>query len=63
MITNNDMKLVLLDFGLRSPNTFMWVGFSKCGPSYNPDKFYKDDNNIVLGYEEFRNGDKNFNII
>jgi hypothetical protein len=57
------MKLELLDYGLRkvgSPIT--WVGFAKCGPSYNPDKFYKTDYGVIVGYEEFRMGDKNFNI-
>jgi hypothetical protein len=47
------MRLVLQGYGLKKFNTtFMYVGFSKCGPSLNGSKFYKDDNGVLMGYEE-----------
>lgn len=58
------MRLELKGFGLKIFNSvFIYIGFSKCGPSHNPDKFYKTDYGVVVGYEEYRIGDKNFNII
>ena len=44
------MRLVLQSYGLRKSNTFIYVGFS--GPSLNGSKFYKDDNGVLMGYEE-----------
>ena len=55
------MRLVLMDYGLKKPNTFIFVGFSKCGPSLNDRKFYKTDNNVRMGYEEILDM-KNFTI-
>lgn len=56
------MRLVLMHYGLRKPNTFIWVGFSKCGPSLNYERFYKTDNGVQIGYSETINGGKHFTI-
>ena len=44
------MKLILKDFGLKTPEG-VWVGFSKCGPSRNKSKFYKNEIGEVIGYD------------
>ena len=46
------MRLLLQGYGLTKPHTYIYVGFSKCGPSLNCSKFYKDDNGVLMGYEE-----------
>lgn len=42
------MKLILKDFGLKTPDG-VWVGF--CGPLRNMNKFYRTDTGKVIGYD------------
>lgn len=46
------MKLELKEYGLTKYNKSLWIGFSKCGPSYNKSKFYRNDTGDIVGYEE-----------
>lgn len=56
------MRLELKHRGLKKPKTYIWVEFSKCGPSLNDEEFYKIDNGVIIGFVEFKTGGKEFNI-
>lgn len=45
------MKLELKEYGLTKYKSYLWIGFSKCGPAYNKCKFYRNNNGDMIGYE------------